>query len=1194
MSEQRPTREQWLAVNALTKDIAVTAGAGSGKTWVLTRRYLTQLAGRQIVPDPILTEDEQPLPKLAFPDAVAPDQIIAITFTEKAAIEMKERIRLEMKKLYQNAQEPDRSKWALYMDEVENAMITTIHGLCARLIRQYPLQADINPHFSVLQPYEAEELFQQAFEQVIADGLSRDLEFVTVVLREYPAYSFRQSIRRLFDQLRELHDPAAWAGLQEEVEKQLEANRIQAIEQAVALVSLGDQVHLAQPDQGKTVLEKQMAESFHPYWRAFREQLAAADGVWTEELRRTVSAIVQACKWKGQLSKTYKECLPLFLAKLQEWSTYMISGDYQGLATALIQFLIRLEKAYQALKHSRHVLDFTDMQIAAVRLLQNPDIRTRITQNIRYVMVDEFQDTNHMQARLVRYLAERAKLFIVGDAKQSIYGFRQADVGVFLDLQGEIQTIRGGDRIELRHNFRTVEPIIHFINRFFSKVMEVDDALEDSQNFNYRVAYDAGMLPTRAIVRQEQLRVEFIHLPLDTEEEGQEEPLEAASDQAMSESIRSRLREAEIIAKRIRGMCEQESLIVKTDSQTGEFFESKVRYGDITLLFSAMTHVHLYEYMLQRYNIPYYVVGSRNFYKRQEIVDLYHVLRLLLDPEDQLAWIGALRSPLFGVSDEGLFWIQRTIGFAGLSRMDKKRLPIQLEDTDSKHLLRAFDLLKKWRKLAAFAAVDEIVRQMIDDTGIEQILIARFGGRQKVGNLEKLIAVSRRFQNDKNGSLFAFVQHVEAMIENEVDETDADVTSLDEDVVKIMTIHQSKGLEFPVVFLPDMARKPRADSDLFGYQPGKGLGLKLAKSQGSETIGGHTVLLDGSGVAQDLQREKADRALHEERRKLYVALTRARDYLVLVGSKKPPKQQKALQLADANWFHWLVAVMAGGDLDSLAAASAAFAVRYLTAEQVDAMYESIPEKDQRETRDQPSASAYDILTETIQTLGTDLQQVPLQLLQSVFDQAAVNQPSYVTASMVMTKQNDPDMYHRIYEMGFPDWPEWDNPFHGGTAGSFEKNEETDIPADVFGSIVHRICEQLDRIEQAHVVTKQVLDEYGYEHMDNDPVFRQVFDLIRRYASSDVFQQIQLAKEVHSEVQFRTTLDGRVISGVIDKLLIMPDGTITVVDFKTNQITAANRSKLMTQYETQMDLYRRALTAIYGTPVQSKLVFLREL
>jgi ATP-dependent helicase/nuclease subunit A len=491
------------------------------------------------------------------------------------------------------------------------------------------------------------------------------------------------------------------------------------------------------------------------------------------------------------------------------------------------------------------------------------------------------------------------------------------------------------------------------------------------------------------------------------------------------------------------------------------------------------------------------------------------------------------------------------------------------------------------------------LERIYEDTGILQIVSTQIGGRQKLGNLQKLLQIAYTYQREKQFGLTEFVMFLGRMVEQEVDETDADVTSLDEDVVKIMTIHQSKGLEFPVVILPDLARQPRTDHVTFLYHSQMGLGLKFNLSERHTGSGDKEIPLDGSGVMHELLQEVSDRAKQEERRKLYVAMTRARDYLILVGCKKEAQKEYGKALSGANWLDWVTAIVTQEQATDISIACEQFGIRYLTPELLEERWSArASDRIQVTLADDPVDNDFVSTTDSL-----FLDAIPLQMPNQT-QQAADKQSlphAYLTATMVVDQADNPLRFKRCYEMGLPDWEEWETGRAGHSyqqAGRPSKQNElvieSSLSPDTLGTIVHKVCELLVTKEQVLEVTQQVLAQFGMPNEVESKEFQSVWELVERYSNSDVFRQICSASSVQSEVPFRVVLDGQEFTGIIDKLITDQDGNVTVIDFKTNHVNDQNRAILNAKYQPQLDLYKRALETILRKPVQTKLVFVRDL
>jgi ATP-dependent helicase/nuclease subunit A len=879
MADPRPTLAQWKAIVELDKHLSVSAGAGAGKTWVLTERYTTMLAGRPLGLPPEEIEEAASASAEGAADGVVaqsparPANIVAITFTKEAAGEMKARIRERLNRWKGEASADMQREIGLLKEEVERATITTIHGYCSELLREFPLEAGIDPQFYVLEESEARFWLDESVREVLDGGLNDGDEQVIRLVDEFGYEALVGELMRFYPGLREQTERFAEVAAQTEARLAALTHEMpgQVVELERLLAAIVS-VDLSKKDtsKGSAGRAARLAAEM-PAVREVLERWRESGWRWQAELPELLDGLVSG--W-GTLIKELKEDVNGMKACVARLRGMLVPDGMIAAVQDVCALLEKVHATYSDRKAGELAVDFTDLQNRAVRLLEHPAVRRWQRERLRFLMVDEFQDTNPVQKRLLDALGEgndRLRLFVVGDAKQSIYRFRGADLEVFLQTQAEVQA-RDGEHLSLAHNFRTQGPVIQFVNRLFARLMA------DS------VGYEP-MVHTRVAAHEESM-VEILHL------------------MPQGDSMESRLQEAQAIAHRIKEMVGQEQLVPTADGLRA------VEYRDITLLFSAMTNVGLYEHALQQEGIPYYIVGSRHFFRRQEVIDLVLLLQAVVDARDPLALIGTLRSPLFGVSDEALYWLGAAGVFSGQMRGDWQERDgwEKLAGDDRERLARAQRFLRAWRQEKSFRTAGELLAAVLEETGYEQALLLSFGGRQKVGNVRKFVELAFEQPPERAGVL-PFLQRITRLIEEGIDEEDAQVESDRSDVVRIMTVHKSKGLEFPVVILPDMGREANLRRDgKFQYAPDYGLAVSFAENEAWNDY----------GFGPQMREAERQKALEEERRKLYVAMTRARDYLLLVGTREEPKS--GMTLESSRWFDWLVAAMADGSLAGMEAA----------------------------------------------------------------------------------------------------------------------------------------------------------------------------------------------------------------------------------------------------------------------------------
>src|SRR5690349_14084744 len=601
--------EQAAAAYDIDKHVSVTAGPGSGKTTVLVERYLHILREHRL----------------------AIDQIVAITFPNRAANEMRERLRKELNQMLRIATDEERRRWLNYKRTLDGAVITTIHGFCAWLLREFPIEARVDPQFLLLDEHRAAMLLEMTVEEVLSD-------FISGGHVEISRLTLGVGRSRLAGALAQLYREARGQGLSLE-DLALETARVHATEEdhARALEELERTMNefLRVRRTTKAQLENQAEviaawneakklltsipshETLADYCRlveTFREPRPALRGAVADHVK-ALDELIWAKNLQGRVPQV---CLDLFARQY---------------ALEMVNLLLRIDQRLNEEKQKLSALDFDDLELRTLSLLERPEVLARTSERYRFFLVDEFQDTNAVQRVLLERLAltkgrRPANLFIVGDRKQSIYGFRGADVDVFREMT-ETLLAHGGEEKPLQLNFRSQPPLIAFFNYVFARLFQVPDDIPPSE---YKNLDQLGYVKHEKSEAKRELRDEgpLVELLVTTKPSLEDDP-RAEQD--------SRVLDAQQLARRILALTQG---------------PNAVKYGDIALLFRAMTQVSIYESVFRRANIPYQTVLGRGFYEREEITDLIQLLRFLDNKTDELALSAVLRSPLCGISDNAL------------------------------------------------------------------------------------------------------------------------------------------------------------------------------------------------------------------------------------------------------------------------------------------------------------------------------------------------------------------------------------------------------------------------------------------------------------------------------------------------------------------------------------------------------------
>ncbi len=849
------TPQQGVAVARREVSVVLSSGAGCGKTHVLTERYLSHLRD----------------------DKAEVSQIVAITFTDRAARQMRDRIRRAVLHELREAPEDQVADWANHLRALESAQISTIHSFAAALLRQHAVEAGLDPQFEVLEDVLSANLLAEARTASLQELLVARSPVGADLHCLVELYGWRPTIDAV-QHLVLAHDEPAWQAWLVREDEQIAA-AWQGPERQRLLTRYLEYLTTGPTKVARCLWQLRNTECKGPQMKASvarllqeTPQLANARNLVEviDELTETAKVSRERGKaWPSEevyetiktVLQGYREDLPRQLALFHETAENVIQAVRTG--KRFLRVAGEVIHAYRKRKRRAGVLDFQDLLVLARNLLRDrPDVREHLQRRIRYLLVDELQDTDPIQMELVENLCggglTSGKLFAVGDHKQSIYRFRGADVQQFQKLR---LSMPHDGRLGLTRNFRSQPAILHFANALFAGRLQDYDQLD----------------PHHKQVNPEAC-IEFLWSPREEKENVNE----------------SRAREADWIAQRIAGMVRGEEKLV-ADHGDKKHALRPVRYGDVVLLFRAMSNVHLYEAALRKYGIDYYLVGGRAFFAQQEIYDLLNLLRALENPRDSLSLAGTLRSPFCCLSDEALLLL--SLHEEGLwGGLHDDGLCGSLPDDQPAVAARARRNLDRWHQLKDRLPIARLLGEVFADSGYDAAVQFEFLGERKLANLWKLMDLARTFDRSGLFGLAEFIARLGDLVQNQPREEQAATQPENADVVRLMTIHQAKGLEFPIVFVPDLAAAGRGPhAPLAEWDPRLGCVVRPPADEDQPPFSefGHRLWKASEAVEE----------WHEDLRTLYVACTRAQDYLVLSASQSwPPSPSNAWMLALAERF----------------------------------------------------------------------------------------------------------------------------------------------------------------------------------------------------------------------------------------------------------------------------------------------------
>jgi ATP-dependent helicase/nuclease subunit A len=1085
-------------------NVALEASAGTGKTRVLVERYVNLLRA-----------------------GVDPSEILALTFTRKAAAEMRERI-ITTLRLAGARGEFSPGRWRELRDRTVDVAISTIDAFCLSLLREFPLEADLDPGFQMADETEVPRLVDEA--------LDRALRTCRSVARE------DEHVALVFAQLGDRRARAGLAGLL--------ARRIVAPTILGRYLSSGPRdltVHdaarrgahslLAVFESMRGGLDRFLETGpLHPSFRLLLRQLrdleagvgAAAEinpAAVQESFRRVREHfLTHEGEPRKLLPPKYKKAA---FASTADWQTHkdLVAGhahavleahrtwrrDLNALVSRGVWRMFRIaEREYRRTLDARALLDFPDVLLKTIELLRQMEefaqSRFRLESRYHHVLVDEFQDTSRAQWELVSLLVQAwgegaglthtgtlaPSIFIVGDRKQSIYGFRDADVSLFREASEYMRNLRpGGDvRRSIARCFRSVPPLLSFVNDLCDAVAKLPDRRD-------------------AFVYEEEDR-----FPVDADlEHESEQVLGVVTGDSFDSCARTTAAE---ISRLIR-----EGVLVR-DRDTG--IRRPVRPGDVAILFRTRESHRDYEQALEALGISAYVYKGLGFFDADEVKDVMAMLWYLADPVSDLRAAALLRSRFIRMSDEGLKRLGPHLAEA-LEAATSPPVALDVDDTEALALARA--AASRWRALADWSPPAELLdRILVESAYVTELRGPRLAQARE--NLKKIRAIIRRIQNRGYGTLERIVTHLDHLAVG--DEANAVIDATD--AVSLMTVHASKGLEFPVVFVVNVSRGTGNWRDA----------IRIAGETNED------VSVSVGDFESRADEDEPDRDREETKRLLYVALTRARDRLYLGSVVKEgrfqPTRGSLGEVLPPSLHNVFVEAGAGVSSVSWAGASRSHVINVCPPAGPTERESLSTPNPQHPIPNVPGA-----LGAGSWSLGVDF---------AVLEDATVR---------------------RVTVSGLSDVDLASPPPRGEYAGSSDR---------LTGILVHRLLQRVGfntelRDEQIRELAETILSTVSPAELGHpDWVIAEAIARFRQISSQeDVCALYRLGQPYH-ELPFTMQVDGRIVRGTIDCLITSGD-RVTVLEFKTGSARPEHRA--------QAEVYRAAAQTLFpGTQVESRLVY----
>jgi len=1106
MNDYQNAKEQ------LQESYLVSASAGTGKTRVLVERYIN-----------ILLQNPADL-----------EGIVAITFTEKAAAEMKARIRQMIRRINDPALDI-----SAILDRLNTAPIATIHGFCMRILQEQIQAVGMDPQFRVIDAIEESLLRKETLETFLYHNLQASDSPIQTLLKHFDLSQLRVMLDSVWQKRSD------WLFMLAEVSRKSAQELIQdfqakhhdytllVLRQAFGSQEAQEDFKLLNSYQARDPddsLQRAKTTILKMIQQIEADQIPAE--LWDNSLRQAFSLNNKGQKgnWGTELEDlraAFRNLHNVWLVTREQIFPFNEKIEDQNaiLLLAFSDLAQRWLHDYRQELFERGLIDFSGLELETEAFFRSGSLAAQqCARRFTHLLVDEFQDVSPIQNRIfeaIQVLNPELITFYVGDEKQSIYRFRGAEVEIFNNYKNSRPLLY------LDTNYRSTNPLIEFQNRFFDFLFN-----KRGSRAKFEVGYDKPIKAAdRTVVNW--VPVELVFVNQDGIEESDNE--QTAEHPAEFATI-----EAEVVAIVQKLMKLHGQPIIK--DRPGSLRQADWR--DFTILLRARTHQAVFEKILSRAGIPYYVASGIGFYQRREVLDVINFLRVLLNWQDEIALVATLRSPMVGLSDRALMSFATDDGLMAGIKLILSNDPTHLgriNADDLRQFRRFYDLYCRLCDQMAELTTAELIQKILDETGYLTILSAFPEEQQVLANVLKLVDLALEWSTSQDIGPVDYLRRIRLFQAMQIREGEANLSSEIEDSVTLMTIHSAKGLAFPIVVVPWLNAPVRNDYDLVLTHYPNEFACSLKTAFQSEQ----------SFIYNYLAQLEKERILAEEKRLLYVADTRAESYLIFSAASGSRHSKNSLWQNIAPFFE--------GQPENL------FHKEELSQAEIAEIYRSLGS----------------LSTPPIQTLTDEVKDLILRRVQPLPPLSRIENITATAYSEWISSQTDRQLEY-------------------AKSAQFAEThllQSKAMAALELGTVIHHAFSWWDfkDLETLLGYTNRLLKPHLLDVQEEQQILSLVTDWGERLLHPDnlLLKYIHDAVEISREVDIYGYFSETLLEGKIDLLLKMADTEYIIVDFKSDQIGEHPPKGLIAKYNAQLDLYVLMLSRWSGWQVkQSCLYFIR--
>ncbi|PID14368.1 helicase-exonuclease AddAB subunit AddA [Sporosarcina sp. P34] len=1208
------TDDQWKAIHASGTDILVSAAAGSGKTKVLITRMIEKVLNTE--------------------NPIDVDQLLVVTFTNAAAAEMRHRMASALEEAI--VKDPSSVHLRRQLNLLNKAQISSLHSFCLQVVRQYSYVLDIDPGFRIADATEAAILRDDTIALVLEDAYSQpDPEAIYRLSDSFTSDRNDQAIETLIDKLYDysrVHpNPSQWLEL---IPQQYEIGEDATIDELSFIDSLKVSIQHTL-EEAKTVARDlqrvaEMNDGPLPLLETAKADEAWIDGALNYMLHgkwEDAFAYFQTLKWvkagtirKGTCDedlatrgKTMRDQVKKMVTALKD--TYFTRTPARlleeiRLMAPLMHTLVGLVEdfatRYQVLKEERGLVDFSDLEHYALQILSEEvdgervpsDIANDYRNRFAEVLVDEYQDTNFLQEAILQLVKQGGEvdgnLFMVGDVKQSIYRFRLAEPGLFLGKYDRFTSDIGdqGLKIDLNANFRSRKEVLDATNFIFRQIMGTrvgEIEYDDAAALKYGAQYPEKDVSAGLTILYE------------NEEEDMSQEQEAQQELKKSQV------EARCIAQKIKAWKDQQAQVADAFSGT----QRPLEYRDIVILMRSMTWSSEIADELKAAGIPVYVSLSSGYFDAIEVMIMLNTLRVIDNPYQDIPLVSVLRAPFVGMTENELAQIRlvnRNATFYEALQVFMQTGGAGVNPATQQKLQRFFLLLEDWRNMARHGSLSELIWQVYQDTHYYEMVGILPNGKQRQANLRALHDRAMAYEKTSFRGLFRFLRFIDRMRKRGDDLGEARFMSEKENVVRIMTIHSSKGLEFPYVFLAGMGR-PFNKMDFHNpylFDQHFGLAVKAIDPEKRITFTSLPFLA--------IKEKKELEMRAEEMRVLYVAMTRAKEHLELIASVKDiektiNKWQEAQLLDEEDPLPEYTRSRATGYLDWIGPAVARhmdfgkfgkMTGGELLADSSSWEVNALPFSAFHQTNeveiedwipvDQENAMADPVLVEEVRSRFDA--QYPFEFAVELSSKQSVSELKRI--ALLELERGDADPFEEMEQ--------------GATKRISNLHarpsflQKRSLTKAEIGTAMHTVMQHLDLKEKLDQVSARnfVKQLETRELLTKEEAAAIDIQAIVAFFETSLGERMKQADEVLREMPFTYALPAvegefQLLQGIAD-CLFHENGEWVLVDYKTDDVSkfrsdSAIEKEMQVRYGTQLNLYKNVLESILSIEIKEMVLYL---